>query len=213
MVGASDTVFARIKPVLDTWAGKVVHIGAIGDGHKMKLLNNFISLGYAAIYAEALVLGAKVGISPQRFHSVIDGGRMDCGFYQTFMGCVSAAIANRHRFTIANAFKDLKYLESMADAAVLLNPVGNAVKNSFAAAVAAGGGGARTMSRTCPSTSAGQRPGLRRRGRDGQAQGVAATPASSGGRAGRVRRGSASGRPARRRGRRSRGRRSRGGGA
>jgi 3-hydroxyisobutyrate dehydrogenase-like beta-hydroxyacid dehydrogenase len=34
----------------------------------------------AAIYAEALALATKVGISPQRFDSVIRGGRMDCGF-------------------------------------------------------------------------------------------------------------------------------------
>lgn len=141
MVGASDAVFARIRPVLDTWAGKVVHIGAVGDGHKMKLLNNFVSLGYAAIYAEALVLGTKVGISPQRFDSVIRGGRMDCGFYQTFMGSVVEGNRESHRFTIANAFKDLTYLESMADAAGLMNPVGNAVKNAFAGAVAAGKGG------------------------------------------------------------------------
>ncbi len=142
MVGASDAVFARIKPVLETWAGaKIVHLGAGGDGHKMKLLNNFISLGYAAIYAEALVLGAKVGISPQRFHSVIDGGRMDCGFYQTYMGSVVGGNREAHRFTIANAFKDLTYLEAMADAAALTNPVGNAVKNAFAGAVATGGGG------------------------------------------------------------------------
>jgi len=142
MVGARDAVFARIKPVLDTWAGKVVHIGAVGDGHKMKLLNNFISLGYAAIYAEALVLGAKVGISPQRFHSVIDGGRMDCGFYQTYMGSVVGGNREAHRFTLSNAFKDLTYLEAMADAARLMNPVGNAVKNAFSGAVATGGGGA-----------------------------------------------------------------------
>ena len=141
MVGASDAVFARIKPVLDTWAGKVVHIGAVGDGHKMKLLNNFVSLGYAAIYAEALVLGAKVGISPQRFHSVIDGGRMDCGFYQTYMGSVVGGNREAHRFTLANAFKDLTYLEAMADAARLMNPMGNAVKNAFSGAVATGGGG------------------------------------------------------------------------
>ena len=52
-------------------------------------------------------LGAKVGISPQRFHSVIDGGRMDCGFYQTFMGSVVGGNREAHRFTLANAFKDL----------------------------------------------------------------------------------------------------------
>ena len=50
---------ARLKPVLDTWAGRVIHIGHTGDGHRMKLLNNFLSLGYAALYAEALAVAAK----------------------------------------------------------------------------------------------------------------------------------------------------------
>jgi 3-hydroxyisobutyrate dehydrogenase-like beta-hydroxyacid dehydrogenase len=141
MVGADPEVFARIKPILETWAGKIVHIGRVGDGHKMKLLNNFVSLGYAAIYAEALVLAAKVGISPETFDSVIRGGRMDCGFYQTFMGHTIEGNREAHRFTLSNALKDLSYLESMADAARLANPVGNAVKNAFALGVAAGGGG------------------------------------------------------------------------
>ena len=139
MVGASDAVFARLKPVLETWAGKVVHIGATGDGHRMKLLNNFLSLGYAALYSEALALSQKVGISPERFDSVIRGGRMDCGFYQTFMRWTLEGDRDAHKFTIANALKDLRYLEAMADAAGLVNPMGNAAKNTFALASAAGG--------------------------------------------------------------------------
>ena len=142
MVGAKDDVFARVKPVLETWAGKIVHIGTIGDGHRMKLLNNFASLGYAAIYAEALALAQKVGISPERFDSVIRGGRMDCGFYQTFMGYTIDGNREAHKFTLSNALKDLTYLESMADAAGIVNPVGNAAKNAFAMAVATGGDGA-----------------------------------------------------------------------
>ena len=141
MVGATDAVFARIRPVLDCWAGKIVHLGGVGDGHKMKLLNNFISLGYAAIYSEALILASKVGISPERFDNVVRGGRMDCGFYQTFMGYTIDGNREAHKFTLANALKDTIYLESMADAARIANPVGNAVKNSFLGAVAAGGGG------------------------------------------------------------------------
>lgn len=138
MVGASDAVFARLKPVIETWAAKVVHIGITGDGHRMKLLNNFLSLGYAAIYSEALALAQKVGISPARFDAVIRGGRMDCGFYQTFMRWTLEGDRDAHKFTIANAFKDLKYLESMADAAGMANPLGNAAKNAFAGAHAAG---------------------------------------------------------------------------
>src|SRR5690349_18855578 len=37
MVGADDAVFARLQPILATWAGKIVHIGGVGDGHRMKL--------------------------------------------------------------------------------------------------------------------------------------------------------------------------------
>ena len=138
MVGANQAVFARVKPVLETWAEKIVHVGGIGDGHRMKLLNNFISLGYAALYSEALALAQKVGISPSRFDAVIRNGRMDCGFYQTFIRWTLEGDRDAHKFTIANALKDLKYLESMADSVGLANPLGNAVKNSFASAFAAG---------------------------------------------------------------------------
>ncbi|MEO7222346.1 MAG: NAD-binding protein, partial [Devosia sp.] len=99
------------------------------------------SLGYGAIYAEALALADRVGISPERFDSVIRGGRMDCGFYQTFMGYTIEGNREAHKFSLSNAFKDLTYLESMADAVKLVNPIGNAVKNSFGNAVATGGDG------------------------------------------------------------------------
>jgi 3-hydroxyisobutyrate dehydrogenase-like beta-hydroxyacid dehydrogenase len=141
MVGAMDAVFARVQPIIATWAGKIVHIGGIGDGHKMKLLNNFISLGYAALYSEALALSRKVGIPVAEFDKVIRGGRMDCGFYQTFMGYALEGNREAHRFTLGNAYKDMRYVESMANAAVVATPMASAVKNSFAAAVANGGNG------------------------------------------------------------------------
>lgn len=141
MVGATDETFAHIKPVLGSWAKSIVHIGAVGDGHRMKLLNNFLAMGYGALFAEAITLGQKVGISPETFDSVIRGGRMDSGFYQTFMGCVIEGNRESHKFTLTNAFKDMRYLESMADGVGMSNPVGNAVKNSYALAVANGGDG------------------------------------------------------------------------
>lgn len=140
MIGASDAVFARIKPACEAWAQKVVHLGPVGDGHKMKLLNNFLSMGYGAIYAEALTLAQKIGITPQTFNSVISGSRMDCGFYQTFMKYVLERDRDAHKFTLVNALKDVRYLEGVANAAGIPNPVGNAVKNVYASAVAAGKG-------------------------------------------------------------------------
>ena len=141
MVGADQPVFARIKPVIESWAATLVHIGVVGDGHRMKLLNNFLSLGYAAMYSEALALGSKMGIDAKRFDNVIRGSRMDCGFYQTFMGYALDGNREAHKFTMTNALKDLRYLESMANQAGIANPIGNAAKSSFARAMAAGGDG------------------------------------------------------------------------
>jgi 3-hydroxyisobutyrate dehydrogenase-like beta-hydroxyacid dehydrogenase len=140
MVGADDATLARIRPAIEAWAARIAHVGGVGAGHQMKLLNNFVAMGYGAIYAEALALARKSGISPQTFDSVLRGSRMDCGFYQTFFRYVLEGDRNAHLFTLNNAFKDMRYLEAMADGAKLSNPVGNAVKNSYAIAVSQGRG-------------------------------------------------------------------------
>lgn len=140
MAGGDPETFARIRPVLETFAGKIVHTGPVGSGHTMKLLNNFVSLGYAALYSEALMLGAKAGLTPQVFDSVIRGGRMDNLFYQTFFRWVLERDPDAHRFAIRNGLKDLTYLSAYANAAGVANPIGASVRNAFATAVGAGAG-------------------------------------------------------------------------
>ncbi|KAB2883193.1 MAG: NAD(P)-dependent oxidoreductase, partial [Pseudorhodoplanes sp.] len=138
MVGCDESVWPRLEPAILAWAAKAVRVGPAGDGHKMKLLMNFLSMGYAAIYSEALALAQKVGVSPHTFDSGLRGSRMDCGFYQTFFSYVLDRNRDAHRFTISNAHKDMRYLAAMAEKAGVANPVGNAVKNYFALAEAMG---------------------------------------------------------------------------
>ncbi|MDR6955053.1 3-hydroxyisobutyrate dehydrogenase-like beta-hydroxyacid dehydrogenase [Ancylobacter sp. 3268] len=140
MAGGSDEAFARAAPILHAFAGKVVHTGPTGSGHTMKLLNNFLSMGYAALYAEALMIADKTGITDTTFDSVVRGGRMDCGFYQTFSKWFLDKDPEAHKFTLDNAFKDTTYLVSLANALGSGNPVGAAVRNSFALAVGLGHG-------------------------------------------------------------------------
>ena len=140
MVGADPQTFATIEPVLRCWAGNVVHLGPLGLGHKMKLINNFVAMGYAALFAEGLAIARKAGLSIEQFHSVIGSGRMRSPFYDTFMKWSVEGDPNAHKFTIANAHKDMRYLASMANEAGAVNPMQSAVKNSFAAMEAAGQG-------------------------------------------------------------------------
>ncbi|WP_331376730.1 NAD(P)-dependent oxidoreductase [Sinorhizobium chiapasense] len=140
MVGGADDDVRRVWPVLECFAGRIVHTGPTGTGHTMKLLNNFLAMGYAALYSEALMLGQKAGLTPQVFDSVIRGGRMDCPFYQTFFRWVLERDPNAHKFAIRNAFKDMSYLAAFANASGAANPIGAAVRNSFAQAVGTGHG-------------------------------------------------------------------------
>lgn len=140
MVGADPETFEAIRPVLECWAGVVVHLGPVGLGHKMKLINNFIAMGYAALYAEALAIARKNGLTAQQVNSVIAPGRMSNGFYQTFMKWVLDRDESAHRFSVSNAHKDMRYLANMANASGAVNPVQSVVKNSFAAMDAAGDG-------------------------------------------------------------------------
>jgi 3-hydroxyisobutyrate dehydrogenase-like beta-hydroxyacid dehydrogenase len=140
MVGGDPAVVARVRPILEAFAGRVMPTGPTGTGHTMKLLNNFLAMGYAALYAEALALGAKSGLTPPVFDSVIRGGRMDCPFYQTFMTYVLDRDPNAHQFALRNALKDMSYLAGFASAASFANPMGAAVRNSFALAVGGGHG-------------------------------------------------------------------------
>jgi 3-hydroxyisobutyrate dehydrogenase-like beta-hydroxyacid dehydrogenase len=140
MVGCDEATFNTIEPVLRCWAGNVVHLGPLGLGHKMKLINNFVAMGYAALYAEALAIARKAGLSVAQFHSVIGAGRMRSPFYDTFMKWSLEGDENAHQFSISNAHKDMRYMASMANDIGAVNAMQAAVKNSFAAMDAAGNG-------------------------------------------------------------------------
>lgn len=138
MVGADPQTFARIRPVIACWAANIVHLGPVGLGHKMKLVNNFVAMGYGALFAEALAIARKAGLSAEQFHAVIGSGRMRSGFYDTFMRWTLEGDPDAHRFTIANAHKDMRYLSNMANASGAVNPIQAMVKNAYAAMEAAG---------------------------------------------------------------------------
>ena len=141
MVGCDDATFAAIRPVIDCWAGNVTRTGPVGSAHQMKLLMNMLAMGYGALYAEAAVLGAKVGISPQTFREVIGASRLSNGFFDTFMRYLVDRDRDAHKFTIKNATKDVRYAANMASAAGVVNIMGAAIKHYYTHAEAIGKGG------------------------------------------------------------------------
>ena len=111
LVGCDEALLETVRPVIASWASTINRIGPVGNGHKMKLMMNFIGMSYGALYAEAVVLAAKIGISPAKLREVIEPSRMGSGFFNTFMAYVVDRDPNAHRFSIENAAKDLRYVD------------------------------------------------------------------------------------------------------
>jgi 3-hydroxyisobutyrate dehydrogenase len=72
MVGGDAADLERARPVLDAFAGKIVHCGAIGAGHALKAVNNALLALHIWSTAEGLVAAMNAGVAPQIALDVIN---------------------------------------------------------------------------------------------------------------------------------------------
>ncbi len=74
MVGGDADVVERCRPVFETYADPVVHLGDLGSGQTTKLLNNLLFTANLGASATALSLADALGVSPDRFTEVASRG-------------------------------------------------------------------------------------------------------------------------------------------
>ena len=68
--GAAET-FAACRDLFEAMGAKIFHVGGLGQGLAMKLVNNMLGQVNTVAIAEALVLGVKAGLDPQTIYDVI----------------------------------------------------------------------------------------------------------------------------------------------
>lgn len=141
MVGASPDIFRQVEPVIRAFAENVFHVGPLGAGHKLKLINNFLAMGQAALIAESMAAAAKVGVDLEAFVKVVGAGGVNSGIFQMMAVPALKGDLATFKFGLANGQKDLRYYTHMAEAAGLPSFLGEAVHQSFVQASAFGLGG------------------------------------------------------------------------
>ena len=73
MAAASDEVFERYQPVLELLGSRILRVGDTpGHGQLAKVLNNLMSAASIGITAEALAIGVRGGLDPERLLEVIN---------------------------------------------------------------------------------------------------------------------------------------------
>jgi 3-hydroxyisobutyrate dehydrogenase len=73
MVGGDDEeAIARVRPLLESMGQKLFRTGAVGSGHAMKALNNYVAAAGFTAGAEALIVGRKFGLDPATMVDILN---------------------------------------------------------------------------------------------------------------------------------------------
>ena len=135
MVGATPEVFAEIRPILECFCENIFHIGGPGSGAKLKLIYNLLTMGQAALTAEAVSACRATGIDLGKFYEVVSKGGGNSGIFQMIMsGFLRNGSLEGLKFSIANAEKDLRYYNRMTGEFGIAAAMGPAVHNQLMSA-------------------------------------------------------------------------------
>lgn len=115
MASGDKDAFKRVEPVLKDLGENVFHLGAVGSGHTIKLLNNFFGMTVANAMAEAFAMADLAGVDRGQVYDVMSAGPLNSGM----MGFVKAYGVDNDpsqlEFAIKNAAKDVGYYARMAE--------------------------------------------------------------------------------------------------
>jgi 2-hydroxy-3-oxopropionate reductase len=74
MVGGGEGDFERARPLFDVMGKTVTHVGPTGAGQVTKAANQIVVALTIEAVSEALVLGSRGGVSPEKILDVLGGG-------------------------------------------------------------------------------------------------------------------------------------------
>jgi 3-hydroxyisobutyrate dehydrogenase-like beta-hydroxyacid dehydrogenase len=139
MAGGDEKAFARARPAFAAMGETIVHVGELGHGQTIKLINNAVSAANAATLAQALVMGAGTGVDLGALIEILGAGSGN-----STMVALKAEPMRRHdydtRFKTDHMLKDVRLCLEEAQAAGVPFPAANAARDALVAAVGRGYG-------------------------------------------------------------------------
>ncbi|MEP0963316.1 MAG: NAD(P)-dependent oxidoreductase [Roseobacter sp.] len=115
MCSGDKSAFDKVEPVLQDLGENVFHLGALGSGHTIKLINNFFGMTVANAMAEAFAMADVTGVDRQQMYDVMAAGPLRSGMMDFVKAYGVDEDPNQLAFAIKNAAKDVGYYAKMAD--------------------------------------------------------------------------------------------------
>jgi 3-hydroxyisobutyrate dehydrogenase-like beta-hydroxyacid dehydrogenase len=118
MVGGSEAVFNRVRPLLAHMGREITHCGAPGAGQATKLINNMVLFQNVVALAEALTLARRSGLSGTKvFETLISGSADSFALRNHGMKALLPDEFPERAYSVDYALKDLAYALEFAQQA------------------------------------------------------------------------------------------------
>jgi 3-hydroxyisobutyrate dehydrogenase-like beta-hydroxyacid dehydrogenase len=140
LVGGAQEVVEEVRPVLACFAQNITLVGSVGAGHKMKLLHNFVSLGFMSLLAEAAACALRTNVPAEVLVEVLANGGGGGVALERLRPYLLSRDSSSVQFFIANALKDINYYREMAQETNSAHEIADAVATTFAGVIEAGAG-------------------------------------------------------------------------
>jgi 3-hydroxyisobutyrate dehydrogenase-like beta-hydroxyacid dehydrogenase len=141
MAGGDKAVIEELRPVLSCFADTIVYAGGVGAAHALKLVNNFIALGTAAIVSEAIVTAARSGVDMTALRDIVVSGGANSVMFERLIKVPLDNDDSTAKFAISNARKDLRYYTAIAEQIPVTAFLAEAVHQTYVLAENLGYGG------------------------------------------------------------------------
>ncbi len=139
-IGGDPETVRAVRPIIECYADTIIEAGALGAGHTLKLLNNFISIGTCAVIAEAVATAAKLGVDLSKFYEVVSAGGANSKMFQMVMPWVLEGDASHLRGPLRIAGKDMRFYTKLAESAPATAFIAQAVNQTYQLAIIQGHG-------------------------------------------------------------------------
>ena len=139
-VGGDPDLVRALRPIIECYADTIIEAGALGAGHTLKLMNNFISIGTSAVIAEAVATAAKLGVDLRKLYDVVSAGGANSKMFQMMMPWVLEGDASHLKGPLRIAGKDMRFYTRLAESAPATAFIAQAVNQVYQLAIIQGHG-------------------------------------------------------------------------
>jgi len=139
LVGADQATLEAVRPILEPMSKAILHLGPVGSGAELKLINNFLCGVQIASFAEALVWIERSKLDREQALEFLKTGAAGSGIFKQMSERMTARTYEVN-FLLRLMEKDLRYAQHAAAAKDLALTTAASSNKLFERAEAAGYG-------------------------------------------------------------------------